>query len=193
MPPVKRSALLRLALLAVLAYACGSAEPPPPEKPAPFVVSPERLSSIEREIPTPTAPTREGIAALVLIDVSRSMWTALLDAGSSHTISSEIVIANRAVMSLVRRFEDYATAQPGEGVLLGLSAFGGSTGPIVRELIPFATPDAARTEWELPKLADDDRTAIGDAMIAGTRALDQTGMVLGSLDAGERVDDLIGY
>lgn len=170
--------LLGLALHGALVSGCASPEEPPAQKRrADIGDAAERASKIEREMmPTDAVQAREGIAAVVLVDVSRSMWTAIIDSRSPLTVSSEIVIANRAVMNLVRQFDQHAVAHPDEPVLLGLFAFGGQGGPSAREVIALSPPDPARTERALPRLADDDRTAIGDAMIAGTRALDQTGM-----------------
>ena len=66
------------------------------------------------------AQPRDGIAAVLLIDVSGSMDDEIRGEGR------KIVLARRAALDLVKQFDAYADAHPAEPVLLGLFEFSGS-------------------------------------------------------------------
>ena len=129
---------------------------------------------IERELAAPaelagTAP-RDGIAAVVLIDVSGSMDERLGDG------VPKIVVARRAAFDLVTQFHTYAAAHPEEPVVVGLFEFSGERRPWTREVIPLGPPDLAVAKSALDRMRADGGTPIGDAMIAGKRALDGSGL-----------------
>ena len=65
------------------------------------------------------AQPRDGIAAVLLIDVSGSMDDEIRGEGR------KIVLARRAALDLVKQFDAYADAHPSEPVLVGLFEFSG--------------------------------------------------------------------
>lgn len=88
----------------------------------------DRVAGIEREItPSGTVETREGIAAVVLMDVSGSMADELSDGGR------KIDVARRAALDLIKQFDRYAKAHPDEPVVVGLFEFSGERGTTTRE------------------------------------------------------------
>ena len=116
------------------------------------------------------SPLREGIAALVLVDVSGSMSESVTDGGQGRP---KIVVARRAAQSLIQQFATYGAAHPDEPVVVGLFEFSERKGdPSVREVIPLSPADPARSEAALARMRADGGTPIGDAMIAAKRALD---------------------
>jgi len=120
------------------------------------------------------SPMREGIAALVLMDVSGSMSESVSDGGQERP---KIVVARRAAQSLIHQFATYAAGHPDEPVLVGLFEFSERRGdPSVREVIPLSPADPARTEAALARMRADGGTPIGDAMVAAKRALDSSGL-----------------
>lgn len=140
-------------------------------------VSVDRVSEIDREItPSAAAEPREGIAAVVLLDVSGSMADEVAESDGG---GRKIDIARRAALDLVGQFDRYAKAHPDEAVVLGLYEFSGErdrdSGPTTREVIPLLPPDPARAEEALARMSPNGGTPIGDALIVGKRALDQTG------------------
>jgi hypothetical protein len=117
---------------------------------------------------------REGIAALVLMDVSGSMSETVSDGGTERP---KIVVARRAAQSLIQQFADYGKAHPDEPVMVGLFEFSErKRESSVREVIPLSAADPARAEAALARMKADGGTPIGDAMIAGKRALDASGL-----------------
>jgi Mg-chelatase subunit ChlD len=123
--------------------------------------------------PAETVAPREGIAAMVLIDVSGSMADSVRDAGGRRP---KIEIARDAALELIRQFDTYAKAHLEEPVLVGLMEFSGRTRSSAREVIPLSPADPAKAELALAQLQPGGGTPIGDAMIAGKRALDQSGL-----------------
>jgi Mg-chelatase subunit ChlD len=113
---------------------------------------------------------REGIAAVVLMDVSRSMDERLPDG------ERKISVARRATVELVRQFHSYAAAHPEEPVLLGLFEFSANAGASTREIVPLSRPDVAAAEAAVSRMRADGGTPIGEAMVAGKLALDRAGL-----------------
>jgi hypothetical protein len=153
--------------LVLVVRACSQDRDTPPSEPV--------ASRIEREL-IPTAELagttrREGIAAVVLMDVSGSM-----DENVRGEDSPKIVVARRAAFDLVTQFHTYAAAHPDEPVLVGLFEFSGSRRPWTREVIPLGPPDLVAAKTALARMRADGGTPIGDAMIAGKRALDSSGL-----------------
>jgi len=114
------------------------------------------------------AQPRDGIAAVLLIDVSGSMDDEIRGEGR------KIVLARRAALDLVKQFDAYAHAHPAEPVLIGLFKF--SDPGETREVLPLSAPDVEKAEAALARLRAHGGTAIGQAMISGKRALDQVGL-----------------
>jgi uncharacterized protein YegL len=115
-----------------------------------------------------SAQPRDGIAAVLLIDVSGSMDDEIKGEGR------KIVLARRAALDLVKQFDAYADAHPAEPVLLGLFEFSGPGDS--REVLPLSAPDAEKAEAALARLRAHGGTAIGEAMIGGKKALDRSGL-----------------
>jgi uncharacterized protein with von Willebrand factor type A (vWA) domain len=114
---------------------------------------------------------REGIAAVLLVDVSGSM-----DDRIARGEERKIAIARRAALDLVTQFDAYADAHPGEPVLIGLFEFSGSAAASTRDVIPLSAPDPVAAKSALARMSANGGTPIGAAMIAGKRALDQSGL-----------------
>lgn len=133
------------------------------------------LSSIEREIgPGGGGAAREGIAAVVLMDVSGSMADSVPDASGSPR--PKIDIARDAARALVGQFASYAAAHAGEPVHVGLIEFSQRPPSSAREVIPLSPADPARAADALAKLRPDGGTPIGEAVIAAIHALDGSGL-----------------
>ena len=134
----------------------------------------DRASSrldVELTPPQPV-PEREGLAAAILIDVSGSMDR---DAGDSGT--PKIVSARRAAIDLVDQFARYAEEHKDEPVMLGVFEFSDRDGqPDTREVIRMGPPDRAKATQAINAMKANGGTPIGNAMIAGKRALDATGL-----------------
>ena len=133
---------------------------------------PRVSSALDRALtPAATVPEKDGIAAAILIDVSGSMNDSAGDG------PAKIVSARRAALDLVDQFTRYAGEHKTEPVLLGLYEFSDRNGqPDCREVIPMGAPDKARAAEAVAAMRADGGTPIGNAMIAGKRALDATGL-----------------
>ena len=119
------------------------------------------------------AASRDGVAAAILIDVSGSMDRAA--GGGDRT--KKIVVARRAALDLVDQFAKYAKDHPGEPVQLGIYEFSRRPGePDCREVIAMGPPDRTTAAASVDRMNADGGTPIGNAMIAGKRALDATGL-----------------
>ena len=138
------------------------------ERPDPAAVA----LQIDGQLSGAAAPgePRDGIAAVVLMDVSRSMDERLPDG------ERKIAVARRAAVELVRQFHSYAAAHPEEPVLLGLFEFSANAGLSTREIVPLSRPDVPAAEAAVSEMRADGGTPIGEAMIAGKLALDRAGL-----------------
>ncbi len=135
-----------------------------------------RIERIDEDLaPSGTAPgaddAKDGIAALVVMDVSGSMADPVQQGGRP-----KIEIARRSALALIQQFADYATAHPGEPVLVGLYEFSGVSGEDTREVIPLSPADPQRAQDALAGMRARGGTPIGDAMIEGKRVLDRSGL-----------------
>ena len=141
---------------------------------------PDGVSRADRRIdeqltPASATPAREGLAAAILIDVSGSMKGVVAGDGGRH--EPKIDIARRAARDLVDQFARYADEHRDEPVLLGLYEFSQrNREPDCRPILPMGPPDRANAEAALDAVRPDGGTPIGDAMIAGKRELDATGL-----------------
>ncbi len=124
--------------------------------------------------PRTEAPAREGIAAAVLIDTSGSMRDAVTEGGDPKP---KILIAQEAVVSVLRQFAEYAEKNPEMPLLVGVYEFSGrEKQPASRDVVPLGPPDARAAGELVKKMVPEGSTPIGDAMIAAKRELDATGM-----------------
>jgi len=124
-----------------------------------------------------TAPgeQREGLAAAIVIDVSRSMNDAVR--GDSGRKERKIDIARRAASDLVEQFARYAEEHKDEPVLLGIYEFSERSGEDdTRPIVRMGPPDRSRAASALSALRADGGTPIGNAMIAAKAELDRTGV-----------------
>jgi len=113
---------------------------------------------------------RDGLAAVVLIDVSGSMKR---DAPGSR--DSKIVIARRAATDLVEQFAKYADDHPAVPVQLAIFEFSSErSGGDVRQVVAMGRPDRASAARAIQGMRADGGTPIGNAMVTGKRALDAT-------------------
>jgi hypothetical protein len=133
-------------------------------------------SRVDRQLaPERLVELREGLAAAILIDVSGSMKDSV--AGLEDILEPKIQIAQRAARDLVQQFARYAEEHPEEPTLLGIYEFSQRRGmPDCREVVPMGVPDPAVAASALSSLRPVGGTPIGNAMIAGKRALDATGL-----------------
>ena len=146
----------------------GAPQPSEQERPR------EEIASIARSLtPDTVSPSRDGIAAVVLMDVSGSMGESIRDGGRRRP---KIDIAREAAIALIRQFDAYGKAHPGETVQVGLMEFSDRPPASAREVIPLSAADPERAESALARMHPDGGTPIGDAMVAGKRALDLSGL-----------------
>jgi Mg-chelatase subunit ChlD len=135
----------------------------------------KRSAAIAERLQTAPTTWKDGVAAVVLVDVSGSMNDRVRDKDGER--QRKIVIARRAAVELVRSFETYARAHPDEPVLLGVYEFSRRDGvPAARPVIPVGRPDAAAAPSRLESMKPRGGTPIGDAMIDARLALDGTGL-----------------
>lgn len=136
----------------------------------------DRRGEIARQLQGPAAgDARDGLAAIILFDVSGSMRDRVREEGARG--EPKIEIARRAALDLVRRFDQYAREHPDQRVKVGVYEFSSRDGePSCRPVVPIAAPDAAAAETAMRRMRADGGTPIGDAMIAATRELRGTGL-----------------
>ena len=159
---------LLLLLLAALAAACEIQ----PSATGPF----QGRNPLEEQLRPPAGvERREGVAAAVLMDTSGSMEEGV--AGADGNKVEKIVIARRAVTSLVRQFEEYAQKNPGRAVVVGVYEFSTRDSlPHCRVVIPIGPPDSQAASEAVERMVPAGGTPIGDAMILAKRDLDRWGM-----------------
>ncbi len=180
---ITRSSRIVFALAAAVIWVAFIAQFRPSEAERQAADAEEGRSRAERRIeriaddlvPPGSAPgdkdLKDGIAALVLMDVSGSMADAAGKGGPP-----KIETARRSALALIQQFANYATAHPGEPVLVGLYEFSDTTGENTREIVPLSPADVPRAEAALAGLRARGGTPIGDAIIAGKRVLDGSGL-----------------
>ena len=132
-----------------------------------------RIERIDEDLaPSGAVPeSKDGIAALVVMDVSGSMADPVQKGGAP-----KIEIARRSALALIQQFANYAAAHPGEPVLVGLYEFSNSSGDDIREVIPLSPADPQRAQEALAGMRARGGTPIGDAMVEGKRVLDRSGL-----------------
>jgi hypothetical protein len=171
-PGITAARVIGVLLIVMLWRSCYETRSPAPQ------TAEERaadVSAIEAALASTDAPPpRDGIAAVVLIDVSGSMADPAGDAPGGEP---KIAVARRAALDLVKQFERYAAAHQGEPVLVGLFEFSDRDGQAAsREIIPLSPPEAARAREAIARMEADGGTPIGSAMIDAKRTLDRSGL-----------------
>jgi Mg-chelatase subunit ChlD len=162
------------ALILVLSGIIGACQPGSRSSTDDEAAEPARIDpKIERALQpgaTEVGESREGLAAVVLIDVSGSMKR---EAPGSR--ESKIVIARRAAVDLVEQFAKYADDHPKMPVELAIFEFSSERpGDDVRPIVPMGRPDRLTAARAIAGMHADGGTPIGDAMVRGKRALDAT-------------------
>lgn len=135
----------------------------------------QRENRLDRALtPRDTPAPRDGIAALVLMDVSGSMADRIK---GDRRRGPKIEAARQAALTLIKQFDAYAKAHPEEPVLVGLYEFSERDDqPSAREIIPLSAADPAKAEAALATMKARGGTPIGDAMVVAKSVLDATGL-----------------
>jgi len=123
---------------------------------------------------TPPAGTvwKDGLAAVVLVDVSGSMHDRI-----KGERRRKIEAAQAAAIDLVGAFARYATAHPDTPVLVGVHEFSARSGaPAAREVVPLGTPNPAAARDAIQAMKAGGGTPIGEAMAVARLALDRSGL-----------------
>ena len=123
---------------------------------------------------TPPADTvwKDGLAAVVLVDVSGSMHDRI-----KGERRRKIEAAQAAAIDLVGAFTRYATAHPDIPVLVGVHEFSARAGaPAAREVIPLGRPNPLTADDAIRAMKTGGGTPIGEAMAVARLALDRSGL-----------------
>ena len=168
-----RRRLAPAAAALALIGACGQGPQPATHQTSTGRINLQDKRLLEALAPASTPSQRSGLAAAIMIDVSGSMGKSPRR-GSDPKIAS----ARRSALDLVDQFARYAKDHPSEPVLLGIYEFSARRGqPSAREILPMGPPPArARAAEAIAGMKASGDTPIGEAMIAGKRALDATGL-----------------
>ena len=130
----------------------------------------ERLTA--RLTPPPGTVWKDGLAAVVLVDVSGSMHDRI-----KGERRRKIEAAQAAAIDLVGAFDRYATAHPAEAVVVGIHEFSARPGqPAAREVIGLARPNPRTAGDRIRDMKTGGGTPIGDAMAEARLALDRSGL-----------------
>jgi Mg-chelatase subunit ChlD len=149
---------------------------PAPAQPEPARAGPSDEEKLAAELaPREGTVWQDGLAAIVLVDVSGSMRDRVRDADGERR--RKIEIARRTATDLVAAFETYAKEHAADRVLVGVYEFSTRRKePAAREVVPLAAPDLARARLRIEEMKADGGTPIGDAMVDARRALDASGL-----------------
>jgi Mg-chelatase subunit ChlD len=123
---------------------------------------------------TPPADTvwKDGLAAVVLVDVSGSMHDRI-----KGERRRKIEAAQAAAIDLVGAFARYAAAHPDTPVVVGVHEFSARAGtPPAREVIPLGAPNPLTSTDAIRNMKTGGGTPIGDAMAIARLALDRSGL-----------------
>ncbi len=121
------------------------------------------------------APRQDGIAAAILLDTSGSMSDKVPDSDGAPT--SKLTLAQRALLSLVRQFDEFSKKTPERKVLGGIYEFSSrELRPNCREVVKIGPPDLETARTAVESLRAAGGTPIGDAMIRAKRDLDNTSL-----------------
>ena len=131
------------------------------------------VSRIEARLAPPAGTVwKDGLAAIVLVDVSGSMHDRI-----KGERRRKIDAAQAAVNDLVAAFAKHAAANPAVPVLLGIHEFSGRKDePAARVVLPLGKPDPAAAAVAIKRMQTGGGTPIGDAMVDARIALDRSGL-----------------
>jgi Mg-chelatase subunit ChlD len=115
---------------------------------------------------------KDGLAAVVLVDVSGSMHDRI-----KGERRRKIEAAQAAAIDLVGAFTRYAAAHPDTPVLVGVQEFSTRSGrPAAREVIPLGAPNPLTADDAIRAMKTGGGTPIGEAMAVARLALDRSGL-----------------
>jgi Mg-chelatase subunit ChlD len=129
------------------------------------------MAALEGRLTPPADTTwKDGLAAVVLVDVSGSMHDRI-----KGERRRKIEAAQQAATDLVGAFERYAAAHKETPVLVGVYEFSRRGGePPARTVVPIGTPNATSAGYAISGMKTGGGTPIGDAMVEARLALDHT-------------------
>jgi Ca-activated chloride channel family protein len=133
----------------------------------------ELRTALTARLAPPAGTTwKDGLAAVVLVDVSGSMHDRI-----KGERRRKIEAAQAAAIDLVGAFARYAAEHPGTPVLVGVQEFSARAGqPAAREVIPLAPPDPASAAGRIRQIKTGGGTPIGESMAVARLALDRSGL-----------------
>ena len=133
----------------------------------------ERIAALTARVTPPAGTTwKDGLAAVVLVDVSGSMNDRI-----KGERRRKLEAAQAAAADLVGAFAKYAAAHPGTPVLVGVHEFSDrSNQPSAREVIRLGPPDPAGAGAAIRGMKAGGGTPIGEAMVVARVALDRSGL-----------------
>lgn len=142
----------------------------------PAAITPAQANTLDAALRlTNTGERKDGVAAIILVDVSGSMAEKVTDAGGGR--SPKIEIARRAVQKLVTQTATFAKAHPDQNVQLGIYEFSSRNGqPPCREVVALGAPDPDRVSTRLATMKPEGGTPIGDAIVDVKHKLDSAGL-----------------
>ena len=115
---------------------------------------------------------KDGLAAVVLVDVSGSMHDRI-----KGERRRKIEAAQEAATDLVGAFQRYAAAHADTPVVVGVYEFSRrASEPSARTVVPIGPPNAAGAGTAIRRMKTGGGTPIGDAMVEARLALDRTGL-----------------
>ena len=133
----------------------------------------ERTAALQERLMPPAGTVwKDGLAAVVLVDVSGSMHDRI-----KGERRRKIEAAQAAAIDLVGAFARYATAHPETSVLVGVHEFSARANePAAREVVPLGKPNAVTAGDAIRKMQTGGGTPIGEAMAVARVALDRSGL-----------------
>jgi len=121
------------------------------------------------------APRQEGVAIVLLVDVSGSMGETVADAQGRP--QQKIIIAKRCALDLIGKAEQYAAKNPERTIRLAVFEFSArDRQPSCRPVVGMGAPKRTPAEPAISRMAANGGTPIGDAMCEAKLALDATGL-----------------
>jgi len=164
----------------IASNACRPSSGPPassstsaPEEPAADREARELTAALRTRLMPPAGTVwKDGLAAVVLVDVSGSMHDRI-----KGERRRKIDAAQAAAIDLVGAFTRYAAAHPDMPVLVGVHEFSARSGrPAAREVIPLSAPNPLTADDAIRAMKTGGGTPIGEAMAVARLALDRSGL-----------------
>jgi len=120
--------------------------------------------------PAPPEDLVNGIAVMIVVDVSGSMNESVVN--SSGRREPKIAIARRQVLQILGQLQAFAQAHPERPVSVGVASFNGKN--TYQLVIRPGPPNARAAEGAVAELRAGGDTAIGDALAAAKAEIDKT-------------------